>query len=53
MWNLNHDINELIYQVETDSQTETGNLGLLREGMGEAGEERIVSLGIADANYHI
>ena len=45
--------NELIYEVETDSQTETAYLGLLREGMGEAGEGRIVSLGIADASYHI
>ena len=42
MWNLNHDIHELIYQVERDSQTETGNLGLPREGMGEAGEGRVV-----------
>ena len=42
MWNLNHDINELIYQVERDSQTETGNLGLHWVGMGEAGVGRVV-----------
>ena len=51
MWNLKYDINELIYETETDSQTQRTDLELPRER--EFGERRTGSLGLADANYYM
>ena len=31
MWNLKYDTNELIYKIETDSQTQKTNLWVLKE----------------------
>ena len=42
------DTNELIYETETDSQTQRPDLPRGREGEGWTG-----SLGLADASYHI
>ena len=49
MWNLKYDTNELIYQTETDSQTQRTTCGCQREG---AWEGRTGSLGLADANCY-
>ena len=50
MWSLKYDTNELIYQIETDSQTYTTDLWLPRErGSGRW----IGGLGLAEANYYI
>ena len=43
--------NELIYETETDSQTQRTDLELPRER--EFGERRTGSLGLADAGYYI
>ena len=51
MWNRKYDTNELIYETETDSQTQKTDLWLPR-GRG-AGEGWSGSLGLADANYYI
>ena len=51
MWNLKYDTNELIYETETDSQTQRTDLELPRER--EVGERRTGSLGLADAGYYI
>ena len=49
MWNLKYDINELIQETETDSQTEQ-----TRGCQGEGGREGWEwELGLADANYYI
>ena len=58
MWNLKYDTNELIYETETDSQTQRTDLWLPRgrgvEGAGQGGGEGwIGNLGLADANYYI
>ena len=38
MWNLNYDTNELIYETETDPQTQRTDLGLPRgRGWGRDG----------------
>ena len=50
MWNLKYDTNELIYETETDSQTQKTDLQL-PGGEEGAGEGWIGSLGLADANY--
>ena len=48
MWNLKHDTNEHIYEIETESQTERTDLWLPRGGgVGEGWSE---SLGLADTN---
>ena len=50
-WNLKYNTNELIYKIETDSQTQRTDLWLLRvRGIGEGW---IGNLGSADANYSI
>ena len=46
MWNLKYDTNKLIYETETDSDTEK-RLPVAK------GEGWIRSLGLADANYYI
>ena len=51
MWNLKYDSNELIYETETDSQTENRLVVAKEEGV--CGEGWIGSLGLADANYYI
>ena len=35
MWNLKYDTNKLIYETETDSQTQKANIWLLQVGVGE------------------
>ena len=51
IWNLKYNTNELIYKIETDSQTQRTDLWLLRvRGIGEGW---IGNLGSADANYSI
>ena len=51
MWNLKYDTNELIYETETDSQTQRTDLWLPRgRGVGEGCTGR---LGLADANYYM
>ena len=51
MWNRKYDTNELIYETETDSQTQKTDLWLPRgRGVGEGWSG---SLGLADANYYI
>ena len=51
MWKLKYDTNELIYETETDSQTQKTDLWLPR---GRAVLEGwIGSLGLADANCYI
>ena len=47
--NLKYDTNELIYETETDSQTQRTDLWL----PGGLGEGRTGSLGLADTNYYI
>ena len=49
MWNLKYDTHKLIYETETDSQTQRTDLRLPR-GVGEG---RIGSLGLVGANYYI
>ena len=51
MWNLKkkYDTNELIYKIETDSQTLRTNLPKGKGG----GEGKIRSLGLTDAHYYI
>ena len=49
MWNLNYDTNELIYETETESQTQRTDYG--GQDGGGVGEEWIGSLGVADAIY--
>ena len=48
MWNLKYDTNELIYETETDSETQRRDLWLPRGR--QVGEGRIESLGLADEN---
>ena len=48
MWNLKYDTNELVYGTETDSQTQRTDMWLQR-----VREERIGTLGLADANYYL
>ena len=51
MWNLNYDPNELIYETETDSQTErTDSWSPRGQRVGEGWTGR---LGLADAKYYI
>ena len=50
MWNLKYDTNELIYETETDSQTQRADLWLPRE-VG-VGKEWIGSMGLEYANYY-
>ena len=40
MWNLKYDTNELIYETETDSQTQRTDLWL-PSGGGKAGRDRL------------
>ena len=51
MWDLKYDTSQLTYETNTDSQPERTDLWLPR-GRG-IGEERVGSLGSADANYHM
>ena len=53
MWNLKKkkDTNELIYKIETDSQTLKTNLWLPKGKSG--GEGKIRSLGLTDMHYYI
>ena len=51
MWNLKHDTNELIYETETDSQTQRTDMWLPRGR--QDGEGWIGCLGLADAKYYI
>jgi len=51
MWNLKYDTNELTCITEIDSQTYRTDLWLPRGR--EAGEGRIASLGLVNANYYI
>ena len=48
MWNLKYGTNELIYETETDPQTENRSVVAKRKGIGE---EWIESSGLADAIY--
>ena len=48
MWNLKYNTNELIYETETDSQTQRTDL--VAKGERGLGEGWIGSLGLADAN---
>jgi len=48
--NLKCDTNELIYEIETDSQTQRADLWLPSGGVGEA---MTGTLGLADAHYYI
>ena len=51
MWSLKYDTNELIYQIETDSQTYTTDLWLpTGRGLREGWSGR---LGLVDVNYYI
>ena len=50
IWNLMYITNELICKIETDLGTQRTDLRLPRSGMGE---ERIGSVGLADANYYM
>ena len=50
MWNLKYDTNELIYETETDSQTQRTDLWLPGGGLEEG---CIGDLGLADENYYI
>ena len=51
MWNLKHDTNELIYQTETDSQTQRRDMCVCQGAVGGGRMNR--SSGLAGANYHI
>ena len=48
MWNLKYDTNELIYETETDSQTENKLVVAMGESVGEGW---VGSLGLAHGNY--
>ena len=51
MWDLKHDTNKLIYETETESQTQRTDLWL---PMGRGLEDGWIGrLGLADANYYI
>ena len=50
MWNLKHDTNELIYQTETDSQTQRRDVCVPR---GSGWGRMNWSSGLAGANYYI
>ena len=50
MWNLKYDTNELIYETETDSQTERTDLWL--PGGRELGEGWSGRLRLADTSYY-
>lgn len=49
--NLKYDANELIYEAETDSQTQKTNLWLPKGKGVEKGQ--IWNLGFADPNYYV
>ena len=49
MWNLDYDTNELIYETETDSQTQKTNLWLPK---GKGGN-KFRDLGLTDTSYYI
>ena len=49
MWNIKYDTNGLVYETETDSQTQRGDLLLPRWGLKE---KWIESSALADANYY-
>jgi len=51
MWNLRYNTNVLIYETETDSQTERADFWLPKGEKG--GEGWTGSLGLADANWYI
>ena len=51
MWNLRQDPNELLYKMETDSQTQRADLWLPRGRRVRGGKEW--ELGFAEANYYI
>ena len=50
MWNLKYDTNELIFEAETDSQTQRTDSWLPR--IWEVWEKWIGCLGLADANSY-
>ena len=50
MWNLKYDTNDVIYETETDAQTE--HRTVLAKGRGDA-ERQTGSLGLANAGYHM
>ena len=50
MWNLKYDTNELIYETETDSQTENKLVVAMGESVGEGW---VGSLGLAHGNYDV
>ena len=50
MWNLKYGIEELIYETETDPQTQTYGLMLAKVG---GGGGMGGSLGLAELNYYI
>ena len=47
MWNLKYDINEFIYETETDSENR-----LVVAKWGGVGEGRTRSVGLADENHY-
>ena len=49
MWNLKYDTNELIYEMEADSQTENKLMVIKKE----KGEREIRSLGLTDKYYYV
>ena len=51
MWNLKYDTNELIYEKETDSETQRTDLRLPKGRQGKGGWTG--SLELAYANYYI
>ena len=51
MWNLKYDTNEIIYETETDSETQRHREQTC--GCQGVGEGWIGSLGLADVNYYI
>ena len=51
IWNLKYNTNELIYKIETDSQTQRTDLWLLRGKW--VGVGWIENLGFSDANCYI
>ena len=50
MWNFKNNINECIYKIETDSQTQETNLWLPR-GRGN-GKGQIGGMEVANTNYY-
>ena len=51
MWNLKYDTNELMYETETDSQTQRTDWWLPRgRGLGEGWSGSLV---LADVSYYI